>query len=62
MCHIVPERLITIGLNIHVTNDDEAFAAAYGHVSHPFPRQQGHTITVRAADQFGGKAAKIREA
>jgi adenine-specific DNA-methyltransferase len=39
--------------------DDEAFAAAYGHVSRPFPMKAGQKVAVRVVSQFGEETTKV---
>ncbi len=39
--------------------DDEAFAAAYGHTSRPFPIKPGQKVAVRVVSQFGEETTKI---
>lgn len=39
--------------------DDEAFAAAYGHISRPFPLKSGQRVAVRVVSQFGEETTKV---
>ena len=39
--------------------DDEAFAAAYGHVSRPFSMKPGQKVAVRVVSQFGEETTKV---
>ena len=39
--------------------DDEAFAAAYGHMSRPFPFKSGQKVAVRVISQFGEETTKV---
>jgi adenine-specific DNA-methyltransferase len=39
--------------------DDEAFAAAYGHTSRPFPTKPGQKVAVRVISQFGEETTKV---
>jgi adenine-specific DNA-methyltransferase len=44
---------------LRIEIDDEAFAAAYGHTSRPFPFKPGQKVAVRVVSQFGEETTKI---
>lgn len=39
--------------------DKEAFSAAYGHISRPFPIKPGQKVAVRVVSQFGEETTKV---
>lgn len=48
-------------LTLKIEIDEEAFAAAYGHISHDFKIKPGQKVAVRVVSQFGEETTKILE-